>query len=218
MLLRTKRILKLFLNLANLVTYSRAIFAFIVIFLIYSKSLYYKLAALILIIVIFWMDWLDGYLARKYGLASSFGGVVDVAGDRIVENSLWISFAYLQLVPLWAPLIVISRSFVTDGVRSFALTKGKGTFAMMHSSLGKALVASRWSRGLYAISKAAAFGLVVIVHILDTSRFDFLTGFEYLVPVLAAIAKGTVIFVVAFCVIRGALTVYDSRKLFMDAK
>ena len=209
-----KKNLKVFWNLANIITYSRILLVFLIIFLVYTKNLYSRLFALLLLVLIFFMDWLDGFVARKYHLATAFGGVVDVAGDRIVENSLWISFAYLQLIPLWAPLIVISRSFITDGVRSFVLSKGKTTFAMMESWLGRQLVSSRWSRGLYGISKGVVFGLLILDYSLKTQRFMFLVKYNHILPVLDVLVYGLVIFVVALCVVRGVLTIYDSRKYF----
>lgn len=153
--------------------------------------------------IVFAMDGLDGYLARRYNVDTEFGAVLDVAIDRIVENTFWITLAHLEVFPIWAPLIVITRGFLIDAVRSMALTRGKQTFDMMESRLGYALVASKFSRGLYGISKVLVFVLGMV---------SLLYNFSWLPPIIYV----TTVYVVAFCVLRGVLTVWDSRSLLTN--
>ena len=63
------------------------------------------------------MDWLDGYLARRLGCESKVGGVLDIVGDRIAENVWWVVFAWLHVIPLWVPIVVLSRG-ICDGCDS----------------------------------------------------------------------------------------------------
>lgn len=192
-----------FWNIANEVSLSRIIVLSILIFFLYADNLHLKLTALFLSIIVVGMDGLDGYLARKYDVATEFGSVLDVAIDRIVENSFWIVLSHLGIFPIWAPLIVITRSFLIDAVRSSALTKGKQTFQMMQSKLGYALVGSRYSRGLYGFSKLLVFVLGTVLYIYD---------FSWLSPIVYYLT----IYVVTFCVVRGTLTIWDSRKFIRD--
>jgi len=50
-----------------------------------------KLAALIILMVVLILDWLDGLVAKKFGKASEKGWVIDVVTDRLSEG---IIFAY----------------------------------------------------------------------------------------------------------------------------
>ena len=114
------------------------------------------------VIVLFLLDWFDGYVARLRHEVTELGAVLDIALDRSVENILWITFMYLGLVPLWVPIIFLIRSFVVDGIRGVALARGKSGFGMMYSPLGRFLVASRFMRNLYGLAKGMIFGLLYL--------------------------------------------------------
>ena len=90
--------------MANLITVGRLILLFVIIWFIYNGSVRVIEACMVLIIVVFASDGLDGWVARKRGSTSPFGAVFDIAGDRVAENALWIIFADLDLIPIWVPL------------------------------------------------------------------------------------------------------------------
>ncbi|MCI0329487.1 MAG: CDP-alcohol phosphatidyltransferase family protein [candidate division Zixibacteria bacterium] len=144
---------------ANIITLARITLAFLAIAL-FGASFWGNLLATLLVAAVIWMDAWDGYVARKLGIASKLGALLDITGDRIVENAFWIYFAVVNMVPLWMPLAVISRSFIVDSLRAAAFAEGKTAFGpdtMMKSPLTKFLVASPFSRALYGFAKAAVF-------------------------------------------------------------
>lgn len=150
--------------MANLVTLSRLLLLLVVVWLAYQPPSLWQLANFVLVVVIFVTDALDGYIARKRRETSLFGALFDIAGDRIVEVTIWVIAADLDLVPIWIPIVFIVRGVIVDTIRS-SQTKSFGIapFAMIESPLGKWFVAGRFMRGFYATIKAAAFcGLVVI--------------------------------------------------------
>src|SRR5687768_15880778 len=67
-----------------------------------------------------YMDALDGWVARKWKEESAAGALFDIAGDRIVELTLWVFFATRRdllgqpLVALWVPMAIITRTVLTD--------------------------------------------------------------------------------------------------------
>ncbi len=145
-------------SMANLVTLSRLLLLFIVVWLMYQQPTRWQLAGFLLIILIFVSDALDGYVARKRGETSLFGALFDIAGDRIVELTLWMVFADNALVPIWVPLVFIVRGVIVDTIRSSnAVAHGVEPFALMRSPAGKFIVASKFMRVLYAVVKAIAF-------------------------------------------------------------
>lgn len=161
--------------MANLITIGRLILLFVVIWMIYTGSTRVLELCMVLLIVVFASDGLDGWVARKRGSTSQFGAIFDIAGDRVVENALWIIFADLDLIPVWIPIMVVTRGFLVDGLRSLSYAEGMTAFGeknMMRSAFTTWLTAGRFMRGLFGWSKSAGFvflaGLVAW-ETLDTS-------------------------------------------------
>jgi hypothetical protein len=75
-----------FINLANSITVARILVLYAAVTLVYAQSMSSLIVAVALSIVIIMMDALDGYVARRRNEVTQFGGVLDITGDRIVEN------------------------------------------------------------------------------------------------------------------------------------
>ncbi len=201
---------------ANIITIARIALVFVAIS-IFGASFWGNLSATLLVAVVIWMDAWDGYVARKLRIASKLGALLDITGDRIVENALWIYFAVINMVPLWMPLVVISRSFIVDSLRAVAFAEGKTAFGpdtMMKSSVTKFLVASPFSRGLYGFAKAAVFIWlgVILTLVSATAEGMFLLPqlmFRTIVVIGDLLAYVTVI----LCVLRGLPVVWDAWPL-----
>lgn len=70
-------------------------------------------------------DFLDGYLARKNNLVSTFGKFMDPLADKLLVNTMFILFAFQGLIPVVAALVMIWRDIFVDGLRMLAAEKGK---------------------------------------------------------------------------------------------
>ena len=195
------------MSLANLITLARLPLLLTLVALLFVPSLAVQLAGLGLLIVLFLMDWFDGYVARVRHEVTEMGAVLDVALDRAVENILWLTFMYLAMVPLWVPIVFLIRSFIVDGIRGVALARGKSGFGMMHSPLGKFLVASRFMRALYGLAKAVVFCLLYLTHAL---------ALKYPGAPLAlhSLNQGLILLAVGLCVVRGIPVLLDGRIYF----
>lgn len=193
--------------MANFITILRTIFAFLVVSILFVHTKQMYLAAFILTIIVIWMDGLDGYVARKFNETSKFGAVLDILSDRIVENVYWISFLCLGWIPLWIPLVVVTRGIITDGLRSLALEQGYtafGSSTMMQSKLGKFIVASNFSRFSYAIFKAVSFAFLILIHV---PNLEFPHKVE-----ITAVTYISVYITIFFCVARGLPVVLESKR------
>ena len=147
-------------TMANIITVGRLILLFVVVAMIYQWPVELALVSMALLIVVFAGDGLDGWVARRRNSTSQFGAVFDIAGDRIVETVLWIVFANLSLIPVWAPLAVVTRGGVVDALRSLSYSEGMTAFGernMMRSPITRWLTAGRFMRGFYGWAKAAGF-------------------------------------------------------------
>ena len=113
-----------------------------------------------LILILFSMDLLDGYLARKFHQETKSGEILDEIIDRIIENTLFILFAYLNYIPIWAPIIMVLRAFIVDGIVLHYKTKTNSPDTIK-SERYNSLIRSDWSRGGYGFLKMLLFvGLV----------------------------------------------------------
>lgn len=198
--------------MANLITVGRVAMLFGAIGMIYSRNYALVIIAGVIIAVVFAGDGVDGWVARRRGSTSRLGAVLDIAGDRIVENALWIVFAHLQLIGVWAPLVVMSRSFTVDVMRSVALQHGKTPFGddtMARSRLTHFLTASRFSRSYYGWSKAFAFVLLTWMYAWTLPGSGFLDVL-YDQQAFRALVWFLTYSSVAVCVIRGLPVIYDA--------
>lgn len=204
--------------MANLITFGRIILLFVAVAMLYSDDYWLIFFSGILIALVILADGLDGWVARRQGSTSELGAVLDIAGDRVVENVLWVVFAHLQLIPVWVPLIVITRSFSVDVVRAAMLSRGMTPFGdstMMRSAFTRFLTSGRFSRAYYGWSKGLAFVLLawMLAWELDPSKF---LGSVYDVEVFRGIVWFIVYSSVAICVIRGLPVLYDAMYYFRD--
>jgi CDP-diacylglycerol--glycerol-3-phosphate 3-phosphatidyltransferase len=81
-------------------------------------------------------DGLDGYLARKHGLITTMGMLLDPLADKIMMAAAFIALvAYNpQVVKVWIVVVIIGREFLISGLRSIASSEG---FTITASELGK---------------------------------------------------------------------------------
>jgi CDP-diacylglycerol--glycerol-3-phosphate 3-phosphatidyltransferase len=112
-------------NLPNQLTASRFVLALGLFYLIADESWEWC-------VVVFGVaaatDWLDGYLARKQGLSSTLGRVLDPLVDKVL-----ICGAYIFLLPKgtaegwlepWMVTVVVARELVINSLRSFLENRG----------------------------------------------------------------------------------------------
>ena len=98
--------------MANFLSFFRVILAIYILLMLDSQSqnttFYWVAVGLTLAVIL--LDALDGWVARKLNEASKVGSIIDILGDRIVENAYWIVFAVYGWVNICIPLIVMTRS------------------------------------------------------------------------------------------------------------
>jgi CDP-diacylglycerol--glycerol-3-phosphate 3-phosphatidyltransferase len=202
--------------MANLITVGRLVLLFFTLGLLYTGSASLALLALVLTIVVFAADGLDGWVARRRGSDSQFGAVFDIAGDRVVENAYWIVFAHLHLVPVAFPLIVMTRGFAVDSLRSLSYGDGKtafGSSTMMRSALTRWLTGSRFMRGFYGVAKAVAFCFLCGLVAAQLAPTSFV-GWLYALDAVQVLGWVTVYGTIVLTIVRGLPVIYDSIELF----
>ncbi|HHQ14046.1 MAG TPA: CDP-alcohol phosphatidyltransferase family protein, partial [Chromatiales bacterium] len=138
--------------MANLITLSRLLLLILVVVVAYQPPAAWQLIDIPLLILVFVTDGLDGYVARKRGEVSLFGAMFDIAGDRIVELTMWMVLADLDMVPIWVPLVFVIRGVIVDTIRAGQATEhGQSPFAAIRTGIGRWLVAGQFMRIFYAV-------------------------------------------------------------------
>lgn len=196
-------------NLANIITLSRIFFVFIVVGLLFCKDCPYSYQiALFLTAILMWFDGLDGFVARKLNVSSKLGALLDIMGDRIVENVFWIAFCALGWINVSIPIIVLTRGIVTDSLRTLAFEKGFTAFGattMMQGKIAKFIVASNFSRFTYAVCKAVAFFFLIAGNMPNQYQNQ---------EIILQIGIVCAIISVVFCVLRGLPVIIESKRFF----
>ena len=80
-------------------------------------------------------DFLDGYIARKNNIVTTFGKFLDPLADKILVLSALVMLVEFGRIPAWIPAIVLTREFLVSGYRLIAVEKG-----------GKVIAASIWGK------------------------------------------------------------------------
>ena len=196
--------------MANFVSIFRIFVMFYAVYLIMSQvgSATAYIWALILTIFAFALDGVDGFLARLLHEESKFGALLDIMGDRIVENTYWILFAVMGWLSILFPLIALTRGFITDTIRSAAMEKGLTPFGMQVNPICKFITGSKFMRITYAVAKVLAFVVIVASKIPNIPNAELIFQVGYWLAFVA----------IVFCVVRGLPVVFEAKYVLEDAK
>jgi CDP-diacylglycerol--glycerol-3-phosphate 3-phosphatidyltransferase len=112
------------MNLPNAITLSRIPLMFAIVGLMYCHWIGASSLAFVLFIAAAVGDGIDGHLARKRGLVSNFGKLMDPLTDKIMVLGLVVAFVEQHQIPIALALITLCREFLVTGLRMVAAAKG----------------------------------------------------------------------------------------------
>lgn len=98
-----------FFYISNLISISRFLLAAICAYLLISNDL---IAAIIIIIIIWISDLLDGYFARSRNEISELGKIIDPLADKFAIFVIALIMVYKEFIPLWFFIVLIVRDIV----------------------------------------------------------------------------------------------------------
>jgi cardiolipin synthase len=117
-------------------------------------------------------DAADGFLAKRFGLATRFGRFLDPAADKLLMLAAFLALTALKITPLWLTFLVIARdAAIVSGIvlaRMFAipirvvpLAIGKACTAIQIAYIALALLiltfGLRWPETQLFAADATAF-------------------------------------------------------------
>ncbi len=122
------------LNLPNLLTLGRAaaVPLLVVLMLDDSREAGFWAAALFGAAAI--TDFVDGWLARRWGVVTVLGKFLDPLADKLIVMAALIMLIPSGRIPAWAVFVVLAREIIITGLRSIASSEG---IVIDASELGK---------------------------------------------------------------------------------
>ena len=90
--------------------------------LVVEFSFHYTVA-LVLFVAASITDILDGTIARKRGLITDFGKLMDPLADKMLICSAFIAFIELEWMPAWMVIVIVARELAITGLRLLAASK-----------------------------------------------------------------------------------------------
>src|SRR5690625_4516801 len=116
-------------HLPNAITIARILVTPVLLVLLLSGTLLGQFLALILFIGAAISDYVDGSLARRYGVGSRLGQFLDPFADKVLVLGTFAVLSYLMpdQIPWWGVLLVAVRDFAVTGLRSWVEARGKSS-------------------------------------------------------------------------------------------
>ena len=112
------------MNLPNRLTLARFFLTLGFVFALSADWRFGHTFALILFVLGGVTDYADGFIARRYGLVTDFGKLMDPLVDKIMISGAFICLVPSKAIPAWAVVVIISREFLITGLRLLAASKG----------------------------------------------------------------------------------------------
>jgi len=79
-------------------------------------------------------DWVDGRLARRWGVTTKLGSFLDTTADKLLVTGVLIALVAVERASPWIAVLIVGRELVILGLRG--VVAGEGTL-MQPSLLGK---------------------------------------------------------------------------------
>jgi CDP-diacylglycerol--glycerol-3-phosphate 3-phosphatidyltransferase len=82
-------------------------------------------AAAIVFLVAAATDWLDGRLARRWGVTTKLGAFLDTTADKLLVATALIGLVAVHRASPWVALVIIGREFTILGLRAAVASGGR---------------------------------------------------------------------------------------------
>jgi CDP-diacylglycerol---glycerol-3-phosphate 3-phosphatidyltransferase len=101
---------------------------------LYGEGNSAELAAAALFGVAAATDWVDGRLARRWGVTSKLGSFLDTTADKLLVSGVLIALLDAGRASTWIVAVIIGRELLVMGLRGVVASEGE---IMAPSTLGK---------------------------------------------------------------------------------
>ena len=112
------------MNIANKLTMLRISLIPIFLIVLYTGIPYNHYIAAAVFVSAAITDIIDGHIARRLGMITDFGKLIDPLADKLLVFAAILWFVGSGTFPVWAALIIIVREFLVTGIRMVAGAQG----------------------------------------------------------------------------------------------
>lgn len=196
------------MNLPNKLTVIRMIMTPFFLIALLLEFPYHYLVSLVIFSVASFTDYLDGNIARKQGIVTSFGKFLDPIADKMLTTSAFLGFMMLNIGYgiVWITFIVLLREFLVASVRMVAVSSGGKVIAA--NIWGKLKTVSQMVAIIFALTAKQAIELLVQFNVRAETM-------QIIVPILN-ISTDVLLWISAvLCVISGVIYLIDNKE-FID--
>jgi cardiolipin synthase (CMP-forming) len=151
----------MFFNLPTLLTWARIVSIPLVVGVFYLQldSGTRNLIATVLFVVVALTDWLDGYLARRLNMTSSFGAFLDPVADKFLVCAALLVLVQLDRVNALVALVIIGREIAISALREWMAQIGASRSVAVHM-LGKLKTIVQMTAIPFLLYDGALFGII----------------------------------------------------------
>jgi cardiolipin synthase len=100
------------LNLPNLITMARILSVPLIVWAITSGQM---LPAFIIFLAAGVSDAVDGFLAKRFNMATELGAMLDPLADKALIVSIYVALSFSEALPRWVVILVVSRDILIIG-------------------------------------------------------------------------------------------------------
>ena len=170
------------LNTPNVLTLLRISLVPVLVAVLLSTLPEADLLAAVVFVIASVTDALDGWIARRRSMVTTFGKLMDPLADKLLITAALVSLVALHRLDAWVAMVIIAREFAVTGLRMLAIEQGHVISASVWGKL-KTTTQVVMVLALIAVDRPAAWvdGLVyATVAITIVSGADYFFGLRRL--------------------------------------
>ena len=147
-------------HIPNILSFSRIFLAPLFMVFMFKDIYLYKILSLLVFFLGSILDFLDGYIARKFDFTSDFGKYLDPIADKvlIISAFLTLNLFYPDLVKSWMILVIILRDIAVTLFR----------FYLMNNNL---IMKTSIYAKVKTLVQIILIHIILIMHVYDFSSF-----------------------------------------------
>ena len=100
------------MSIPNLITLARILAVPVIVWAITAGEMR---LAFILFLVAGLSDLVDGFLAKRFGMATELGAYLDPVADKAMIVSIYVALGIVEAMPRWLVILVVSRDILIVG-------------------------------------------------------------------------------------------------------
>ena len=186
------------MNLPNLLTLIRM--ALVPVFIVFfylgqGGAALYNILALVVFVAASATDAIDGQIARKRNMITTFGKLMDPLADKVLTTAAFIVFVDIGIMAAWMVIVILAREFAITGLRGVAASEG-------------VVIAADFSGKLKTV-----FQMTAICVILLANALVYIPGASYVSVVVSGIGVVLIWIAVLLTIYSGIEYLWKGRKL-----